>query len=76
MIEKFLFGKIVSVVKRDEYSEILIKVSSTACGILFLLIFIKLRHKKKLNIKSKLYKYLHLTKGILQRIPKEFQHQS
>lgn len=53
MTEKFFLGKIVSVVKRDEYSEFLMKVSTVCTKVLLLihvLKFIKLRNQKKINI--------------------------
>lgn len=53
MTEKFFLGKIVSVVKRDEYSEFLMKVSTVCTKVLLLihvLKFIKLRNQNKINI--------------------------
>lgn len=50
MTENFFHGKIVSVVKRDEYSEFLMKVSTVCTKVLLLihvLKFIKLRNQKK-----------------------------
>lgn len=53
MIENFFYGKIVFVVKRDEYFEFLMKVSIVCIKVFFLILkFIKLRNLKKLNIKS------------------------
>lgn len=47
MIEKFFYGKIIFVVKKDEYFEFLMKVSIVCIKVFFLIYvlkFIKLRN--------------------------------